>query len=112
MQSKIISRSRFMYILEAALEYFISILVAGSYLATLTSYLGFSDSLTGIISSFISLGCMFQLFSVFLNRKRVKRIVTLLSIVNQLLFMLLYIIPVTGGTRPVKTILFIAISLR
>ena len=52
-------RGRFMYILEAALEYFIALLVAGSFLATLTKELGFSDSLTGILSSVISLGCLF-----------------------------------------------------
>ncbi len=104
---KSITRSRFLYILEAALEYFISILVAGSYLATLTSHLGMSDSLTGILSSFISLGCLFQLFSVFLKRKRVKTVVTVLSVVNQLLFILLYIIPLSGGEKQVKIVLFI-----
>ncbi len=102
-----IRRSRIFYIIEAALEYFISILVAGSYLATLTSHLGMSDSLTGILSSFISLGCLFQLFSVFLKRKRVKPIVTVLSVVNQLLFMLLYIIPLGGGDKQIKIVLFI-----
>ncbi len=48
-----------MYILEAALEYLISILVVGSFLATLTKELGMSDGLTGILSSVISLGCLF-----------------------------------------------------
>lgn len=60
MQEKILKRSRIMYILEAAIEYFISILVASSYLATLTKELGFSDSLTGILSWVISLGCFFN----------------------------------------------------
>jgi len=32
----VLKRSRLMYIFEAALEYFVSILVAGSFLATLT----------------------------------------------------------------------------
>jgi len=108
MNEKAISRSRVLYIIEAALEYFISILVAGSYLATLTSHLGMSDSLTGIISSFISLGCLFQLFSVVLKRRQVKTIVTTLSVVNQLLFMLLYIIPLSGAGKQVKIALFIA----
>ena len=107
MNEKAMGRSRILYIIEAALEYFISILVAGSYLATLTSHLGMSDSLTGILSSFISLGCLFQLFSVFLKRKRVKTIVTTLSVVNLLLFMLLYIIPLSGAGKQVKIALFI-----
>ena len=111
MQEKALARSRFLYIIEAALEYFISILVAGSYLATLTSSLGMSDSLTGIISSFISLGCLFQLFSVFLKRCSVKRIVTILSAANQLLFMLLFIIPLSGGEKQIKIAIFMVAIL-
>lgn len=113
MNEKAMQRSRILYIIEAALEYFISILFAGSYLATLTSHLGMSDSLTGVLSSFISLGCLFQLFSVFLKRRRVKTIVTSLSVVNQLLFLLLYVIPLSGtqtlfwGGKQVKIVLFI-----
>lgn len=103
-----IRRSRVMYIIEAALEYFISILVAGSYLATLTSELGISDGLTGVISSFISLGCLFQLLSVFLKRPRVKGVVIALSVLNQLLFLLLYLIPLAGGGKQVKTAVFMA----
>jgi len=38
-------RGRLMYVFEAALEYYIAILVAGSFLATITKELGFSDSL-------------------------------------------------------------------
>ena len=77
-------RGQQMYHLEAALEYLISILVAGSYLATLTKAIGLSDGLTGILSSVISLGCLFQLFSVALRPKRVKRTVVVLSVLNQL----------------------------
>lgn len=103
-----VRRSRFMYIIEAALEYFISILVAGSYLATLTSELGISDGLTGVISSFISLGCLFQLLSVFLKRPRVKGVVIGLSVLNQFLFLLLYLIPLAGGGKQVKIAVFMA----
>ena len=95
-----------MYIFEAALEYFISILVAGSYLATLTKELGFSDSLTGILSSVISLGCLFQLFSLLVRRKKVKAFVLIFSIINQLLFMLLYIIPLTNFEKHTKIVIF------
>lgn len=49
--SALLRRSRLMYIFEAALEYLISILVTGSFLATITKELGISDSLTGILSS-------------------------------------------------------------
>lgn len=102
-------RNRQLYIFEAAFEYLISILVSGSYLATLTRELGFSDSLTGILSSVISLGCLFQLISVALRRTRVKRIVIILSIINQLLFMLLYVIPLTRLSNQIKIVLFVII---
>ncbi len=104
---KSIKRSRLMYIFEAALEYFISILVAGSYLATLTKELGFSDSLTGILSSVISLGCLFQLLSLLVRRQKVKIFVLVFSIINQLLFMLLYVIPLTNFQKTTKIILFV-----
>lgn len=101
--------SRLMYIIEATLEYFISILVAGSFLATLTKELGFSDSLTGILSSIISLGCLFQLLSMFYRKSRVKRLVVIFSIINQLLFMLLYVIPMTRVNGKIKTVVFVSL---
>jgi Na+/melibiose symporter-like transporter len=98
-----------MYILQAAFEYLISLLVSGSFLATLTKHLGFSDSLTGILSSVISLGCLFQLLSILIRRKTVKRFVIITSLINQVLFMLLYVIPVINVPKPVKTAVFVAV---
>ena len=92
-----LKRSLLMYIFEAALEYLISILVTGSFLATITKELGVSDSLTGILSSVISLGCLFQLLSLSVRRAKVKKLVVILSIINQAFFMLLYVIPLTGA---------------
>ena len=100
---------RWMYTLEAAFEYLLSILVAGSFLATLTAELGMSDSLTGILSSVISLGCLFQLLSVPIRPKRQKPFVIVLSIINQVLFLLLYVIPLSGGSKSVKIGLFIGV---
>ena len=102
-----LNRSRLMYIFQAALEYLIAILVSGTYLATLTAELGISDSLTGIISSIISLGCLFQLLSFFLRKGSVKKLVLGLSIVNQLLFMLLYIIPLPAGGGSLRIAAFV-----
>lgn len=99
---------RQMYIIEAAAEYLISILVTGSFLATITKELGFSDSLTGILSSIISLGCLFQLLSMAFHPRRSKRFVIILSVANQLLFSLLYIIPLTALSQGVKTALFVS----
>lgn len=105
------SRSRLLYIIQAALEYLIAILVAGSYLATLTSELGISDSLTGILSSIISLGCLFQLFSLLIRRTRVKTMVLIFSIVNQLLFLLLYVIPLPRLPDGIRVAAFVAVII-
>ena len=86
--------SRILYIIEASLEYFISLLVTGAYLAKLTSSLGMKDSLTGILTSFVSLGCGFQIIAIALANKRpVKRWGTALHSVNQLAFALIYLVP-------------------
>ncbi|MBQ6824496.1 MAG: MFS transporter [Clostridia bacterium] len=104
---KSLKRSRFLYILEAGFEYLISILVAGAYLAKLTESLGMSDQLTGIMSSIISLGHLFQLGSLLMRPKRVKGLVVTFSILNQLLFMMLYVIPLGHGSGSWRSILFV-----
>ena len=107
MNNDIYRNSRFFYILEAAFEYFISILVGGAYLAKLTSYIGLSDSLTGVLTSFVSLGCGFQIIAVFLaNRQPVKKWVTALHILNQLFFALIYLLPFFGIPKNVTVVLF------
>ncbi len=99
-------RTRILYILQADFEYFISLLVAGSFLAAVTAQLGISDSLTGVISAIISLGQAFQLLSIFI-RKNIKRKVVLFSAMNQLVFMCLYVLPLMGLPPGWKTALFI-----
>ncbi len=104
--------SRIMYIIEAALEYFVSIAVGTVYLARITTYIGISDGLTGILSSFVSLGCGFQLIAIFLvNKRPVKRWVTAGHIISQILFSLLYFIPLLNISVAQKTILFVALLL-
>ena len=87
-----IKRGQRLYIIQAALEYLVSIMVTGSFLATLTKELGFSDSLTGILSSIISLGCVFQLLTMSLRPRRSKPLVIALSVANQLLFTLMSLV--------------------
>lgn len=111
MTEKLYRRGRIMYIIEAGIEYLISIMVANTYLALLTKELGINDSLTGIISSFISLGCVFQLCSLLVRKKRTKGFVLILSILNQLLFISLYVVPLVDGNQKTKTILFMVIIL-
>lgn len=109
MKENVAGRNQLFYIVQAALEYLVSILVAGSYLATLTTELGFSDGLTGILSSVISLGCLFQLLSLAVRPKRVKPLVVALSIANQLLFMLLYVVPLPPLGQTLKAVLFVVL---
>jgi len=102
-------RSRWGYILEAAFEYFISILLSGAYLARITSTLGFSDSLTGILSSFASLGCLFRLAAIVVlrNVKSIKRTSILIGCAHDLLFMLVYVTPIVPMSQGMKKALFL-----
>ena len=61
-------RSRRAYSLQCAFEYIVSLLVADVFLAKLLGSLGIEDSVVGVISSFISLAFMIQLFSIFLYK--------------------------------------------
>ena len=109
--NKTLRRSCNLYTAEAALEHLIATLVSGSFLATLTKQLGFSDGLTGILSSIISLGCLFQLLSIGIRRRRVKRFVVTFSVINQALFLSLYFIPLLNLGKTVKTVLFTVIII-
>ncbi len=100
-------RSRVLYIIEAALEYLISIFFANELLPELTKALGISDAVTGVISAIISLGCVFQLVSMLLRGGRAKPIVLAFSILNQVIFMLLYLIPLFNWGKNTKITLFI-----
>ncbi|MBQ3505753.1 MAG: MFS transporter [Clostridia bacterium] len=112
MEKDIYKASRFLYILEAAFEYFISILVGGAYLAKVTSAIGVSDSLTGILTSFVSLGCGFQMVAIFIANKRpVKGWVSLLHIVNQTFFALIYVVPFLHLTQAQKIVCFVILLL-
>ena len=112
MEKDIYKASRFLYILEATFEYFISILVTGAYLAKVTSAIGVSDSLTGILTSFVSLGCGFQMVAIFIANKRpVKGWVSLLHIVNQTFFALIYVVPFLHLTQAQKIVCFVILLL-
>lgn len=88
-------RSRKAYTLQCAFEYFVAILVGDAFLAKLLTAIGISDSLIGIISSFISFAFLFQLFTVVMvtKIKNVKRMTMFFSTLSQVLFGCLYLIP-------------------
>ena len=104
--------SRIMYIIEAAVEYFIALLMAGAYLAKVTTALGMSDALTGVLTSFVSLGCGFQIIAIFLSNKTpVKRWVTLLHIISQVAFGLIYFVPFIRANKLLRIVIFVAVLL-
>ncbi len=104
--------TRILYIFEALLEYLVSILVTTTFLAKLSTELGVSDALTGIISAFTSLGCAFELFSMFISRKNgVKKIVIWGTVINELLFIFVYVTPFIPMSSGIKIALYVIFML-
>ena len=102
-------RSRAAYMIECAVEYFISLLVADAFFAKLLTHIGISDAMTGIISSFITLAFIIQLFSVLLVQTKVskKRLVTIIDTISVFFFMMIYLVPFLSPDKNVRTILII-----
>lgn len=102
-------RSRMAYVIQCTTEYFISILVADVYLAKLLSSIGISDSLVGIISSFITLSFVFQIFSLFLFRGNIsaKKLTLVLDTTSIFLFAFMYVVPFLPVDKTTKTVLLI-----
>ncbi len=111
-QSKECKRSRNAYMIQCTVEYFISLLVTDAFLAKLLQYVGLSDSLIGIISSFITLAFIIQLFSIFLIQRKIntKRVVIFYDTLSIIFFMLLYLIPFIPISQGMRTI-FIILSV-
>lgn len=99
--------TRFLYLIEAALEYFVSIAVGTVYLAKIAKYVGMSDGLTAIITAFVPLGCGFQLVSVFINIKSVKKFTSVGQVISQLIFTSLYIIPLISMPEGVQAVVLV-----
>ncbi|MBS1456588.1 MAG: hypothetical protein HP008_06005, partial [Clostridia bacterium] len=98
-------KNRLLYIFEAALEYFVTISVSGAYLAYLTATLKIPDALTGVLTSFVSLGCVFQMLSTFLKGDA-KRNTVIFHLINELSFVLLYFSPFLPFSDTFKAIIF------
>ena len=111
-ENDVYRKSRVLYIISAALEYFISILTGSAYLAKIAGSIGIKDSTIGVLTSFVSLGCAFQIVSLAMRTDRpVKRMVTLINLANQLCFTLLYVVPVVNLPKDVKTAVFVLLLL-
>lgn len=110
--SKEYKTSRRAYTLECMFEYFVSLLVADAFIAKLLKYFGTSDALCGIISSFISLSFLFQIFSVLImgRIRNTKKTAIIFHTAAQFLFACLYFIPflqIDNGTRQIIFIICI-----
>lgn len=102
-------RSRSAYKTQCTIEYFISLLVTDAFLAKLLSSIGISDTIIGIISSFITLAFVIQFMSIYLVKVKVstKKLVIFFDTISILFFMLLYVIPFLPIGRTQKTILVV-----
>ena len=105
-------KNRILYILEAGLEYWISLLLTGSFFARLLTENGISDAAAGIITEISSFAFIAQLISVFYRKRRgMKRFITFMHLCNQLFFVFLYAVPLFSVPQGVKTALFILLFL-
>lgn len=112
LNEKDLSNNRFAYIIEAAVEYFISLLITDTFISNLLLENGVSAASTGIIIQLASFAFVAQLFSVFYRRNsKMKAFVTITHLVNQLLFALLYMVPGINLPQNVKIILLIVMFL-
>jgi MFS family permease len=99
--------------MECTFEYFVALLVADVYLANVLSYIGMSDAMAGIVSSFISLAFVFQILTVGLIKKmkNTKLTVIVFHSLGQFCFMFLYLIPLISMPTALKHALTMAIIL-
>jgi len=102
-------RSRIAYTVQCALEYFVALLAADAYLASLLSSIGISDSLVGIISSFTTLAFVIQLMSIFILQMKIniKKTVIFFDTLSIFFFMFMYLIPFLPVGKGLKTLLVI-----
>jgi len=106
-ESKEYKRSRSAYLWECAFEYFTAILVTDAFLAKLLSHMGLSDALIGIISTFVTLACVFQLFAMLAVQRIVntKRYVVFFHMLGRILFSALFLTPLLPISAEYKGVL-------
>lgn len=112
LSEKRLAANRSCYIAEAGLEYLISLLITDSFLARLLTSNGVSDSAAGIVTELASFAFSAQIVSVFFRKRSgMKRFITLLHLANQIMFVLLYFVPVfnipSGVKAPLIALMFL-----
>ena len=110
---KDLKRSRTTIIVQSLLEYMVSLLVTGTFLSAILKNIGVSDATSGIVSSFVSLMCVVQIFSGFVVRQNrsTKKQMLLLTMLAQGLFASLYLIPYLPIAQEGKVVVFIVVDL-
>ena len=93
---------------QCTFEYLLSLLVTDAFLTKLLSHLGLDDTTIGIISSFITLAFVIQIFSLFLYKLKMnaKTVTLIFYSASRLLFSSLYVIPfIPIGSTTVKVVI-------
>ena len=102
-------RTRIAFIAEEGFNYFTTLFVTSTMLGYILDTLGFSDALQGIISTVATFTCGAQLFSLMLVGHRVKRIVTIATLINQATFALLYLLPLFDISPNARTAILLVL---
>ena len=112
-QTPAYKRSRRAYILECAFEYFVALMVADAFLATLLTELGLNDAVIGVISSLASFAFLFQLFSIFVvpHIRNVKLVAIPIHCISQMFFMVLYLLPFFNIPRQLRAVIVVGCLL-
>lgn len=97
--------ARVAFIIQEAVEYLISLFVTGTMLGYILDMLGFSDAQQGIISTVATFTCGAQLFALLIVGRKRKRIVTVGRLINQICFVLMYLLPIFNISPMLRTLL-------
>ena len=102
-------RSRGAYMAQCTIEYLVSLLVTDVFLAKLLTSIGISDAISGIISSFIALAFVIQLFSIALMKTKysIKKMVICFDTLSIFFFMFIFFVPLMPVSQVVKQSLVI-----
>jgi len=105
--------NRISYIFEAALEYFIDIMIKTTFITALLMNLGVSQGNAGRITSFASFAFIAQFFSVmFINPgNHVKKMSTVIHLINQLMFVFMYVMPIVNMPSSMKILVVAGLYL-
>ena len=83
------------YAIQQTIEYLVLLMVTDAFLAKILTHLGISDSMIGIIATFVSMAMFIQIGSIVISGSRIssKNISAICLTLSQVLFALVYIVP-------------------